>query len=428
MVLFIVAVLMVDLSLTAETARRSARNASGEFFMDAAVDAQLQVILAQLRYDLALNKVDSLDDRWALEAFNSIKVDREVDPDDPRDEDREDDDEDLGPGGIDVLGSTEDVEIEARVEDEERKFNLNMLMDDDKTRREAARERFALLIDRYREDTPLDVSSTVAAALRDAVIAYLERRSPAEGSIGEMPVPKTGKWRMLTPDELVNVKDFEDQSRGWSAQFLLYDAREPEEAARYAEDPESEKPEEFPGLIRYLTLWSGTAWIDAPDGASWVRININTAEKPVLETLFYKNPDDLGLVDAILEYRNQEKTEDGGSTSMLEDEQREQHQVFETVDDLKKVEGIDDQILQRNGISATTVTVQSNTFSIDFLASLERSQGNPVRRQTRYIVRRHDKGIQTLLRERRRDPRYEDENDPEEEEEDEMDEDASTRQ
>lgn len=410
-VLFIVAVLMVDVSLTAETARRSARNSSSEFLMDAAIDARLQVVLAQILYDSRANKTDSLDDRWAREEFTDVKPDEEAQ--EARRRSRDPDDEDYDDTAADVLGDTAEVSIKVRVEDEERKFNLNTLMDSDKTRREAARERFAVLLDRYREDTPLDLSPTTAANLRDRIVEYLERRTPAEGSTGEMPVPATGnktaRWYLLTPDELRNVKGFEDTGRGWTADILLYDAREPEEATRYAENPEGDAPEVYPGLIRYITLWSGGAWLgETNEGDKWVPININTAEKCVLETLFYKSQDDMHLVDDIIEYRGQEK--EGSPTG---EDELASHQVFETLDDLKKVEGIDDQVFTRNGISAATATVVSNVFSIDFLADREGAK-----RQVRYVVRRHQKGFQTLLREERADPRFEFEDEDEETDDD----------
>ena len=72
-VLFIVAVLMLDITLTPTTARRAAANASSDFLMDAAVEANLQVALAQLRYDFdPAKKVDSPDDRWAREEFTAL--------------------------------------------------------------------------------------------------------------------------------------------------------------------------------------------------------------------------------------------------------------------------------------------------------------------------------------------------------------------
>jgi type II secretory pathway component PulK len=398
-VLFIVAVLMIDITLTATTARRSAKNASSDFLMDAAIEGRFQVAVAQLRYDLADNKVDGRNDRWAREEFTDVQPPATDDAGgDVAGED----------AGVATVGDSDQVRITASIEDEERKFNLNLLLHPDQKQREAARERFAVLLDRFREDTPLDITRTQAEQLRDRVVDYLERAQPVEGEPGRVPVPKTNPWRLLTPDELRYVDGFEDTAHGLGAEGILYDAREPAAARAYAEDPANgEPPEVHKGLLRYVTLWSGTAWIGQPNPDSWVRVNVNTAEKPVLETLFYKNPQDFPLVERIIEWREQQKEESTADTSKNASpdatEPLAEYQVFEKVEDLKKVDGLDDQALERNGINGNTVTVTSDTFSLDFAA--ERDGAN---KQVRFIVRRHKDGVQTLLREERADPRFED--------------------
>lgn len=403
-VLFIVAVLMVDISLTAATARRSAANASGEFLMDAAIAAHFQVAAAQILYDQAENKFDSLDDRWAREEYTRFESRPPEEPDlyggavSRRGREEED--------GTRVLGDSADVSVTMRIEDEERKFNLYLLLHPDPKKRADARERFAVLIDRFREETPLDISRTRADELRDRVVEYLERAAPVEGERGKIPVPRSGAWRILTPDELRNVEGFEDREHGMGADGILYDAREPEAVRTWMENPESEDaPEVYPGLLRFVTLWSGTTWVGQPTADSWLRVNVNTAEKPVLETLFFRNPGDMIFADRILEYRGKEKegTGEGSSaTASGEESPLVRHTPFESLEDLKKVDGLDDAVLQRNGIDATTATVTSQTFSFDFLAEHEKST-----RQVRYVVRRHSKGVQTLLREERADPRFE---------------------
>ena len=396
-VLFIVAVLMVDITLTATTARRSARNASDDFLMDAAIEGRFQVMAAQLRYDLAENKFDGKDDRWAREEFTAFRPEEKG-----AEEEGEED------GGARVLGDSEAVEVTARIEDEERKFNLNLLMHPDAKQREGARERFAVLMDRYREETPLDLTRTKADELRDKVVEYLERAAPGEGEKGKLPVAKAGPWRILTPDELRNVEGFEDGGHGITAAGILYDARDPKAVQEYMADEEgtAEPPEVYPGLLRYLTLWSGSAWIGQATPDTWLRININTAEKPVLETLFYRNPSDFLFAERIVEYRESQKEgsgpADGGTPEA--DDPLPTHQYFEKVDDLKKVDGLDDAVLQRNGLGPGILSVVSETFSLDFLARHDKAT-----KQVRFVVRRHAQGFQTLLREVRADPRFEEE-------------------
>ena len=398
-VLFIVAVLMVDITLTATTARRSARNASTEFLMDAAIEARFQVLVAQLQYDQAENKFDSPDDRWGREEFADYKAPEK----DPADSEQEQ-------GPVRVVGDTEEVSVTSRCEDEARKLNLNLLMHPDAKVREAQRERFAVLLDRFREETPLDLSRTKADELRDKVVEYLERAAPGEGEKGKFPVAKSGPWRILTPDELRNVEGFEDRDHGLTAEGLLYDARDPKSALEYEADPDNaKKPEVCKGLLHYVTLWSGSAWIGQAAPDTWLPINVNTAEKPVLETLFYKNPADFMFAQRIIDYRDAAKEGETATAGdkPAADEPLPTHQYFEKVDDLKKVDGLDDGVLQRNGLTAGTLTVQSDTFSLDFLA-----KKGTIAKQVRYVVRRNNQGIQTLLREERADPRLDEEETP----------------
>jgi type II secretory pathway component PulK len=405
MVLFIVAVLMVDITLTANTARRSARNASSEFLMDAAIENRCQVVIAQLRYDMAENKFDSPDDRMFRAEFSEYKA--------PVKETTGKDDDAVE--AVKMVGDSDAVTVThsnpdapSPCEDEEAKFNLNLLMHPDAKVREVQRERLAVLIDRFREDTPLDISRTKADELRDRVVEYMERAAPGEGEKGKFPVAKSGPWRLLTPDELRYVDGFEDATHGLGAEGILYDAREPKAAQEYEADPDhAKKPEVYKGLLRYVTLWSGSAWVGQAAPESWLPININTASKPVLETLFYKSPGDFMFAQRIIDYRNSEK-DDAATASKGKsgtEDPLKTHQYFEKVEDLKKVDGIDDAVIQRNGLTAAAVTVQSSTFSLDFLAKMDRAY-----KQVRYVVRRNNQGIQTLLREERADPRFDEDN------------------
>jgi hypothetical protein len=399
-VLFIIAVLMVDITLTATTARRSAKNASSEFLMDAAIEGRFLVMAAQLTYDAAENKIDSPDDRWARPEYSEYTA--------PEKTQEEIDEEAENP--VHVVGDSDEVSVTGTCVPENAKFNLNLLMHPDAKQREAARDRLAVLIDRFREDTPLDISRTKADEIRDRIVEYLERAAPGEGETGKLPLAKAGPWRLLTPDELRCVEGLEDAAHGLGADGILHDARDPKAAREYELDPENvKKPEVCKGLLRYLTLWSGSAWIGQAAPDTWLPVNVNFAEKPVLETLFYKNPADFIFADRIIEYRGAEK--EGTKTSAGDvpeaDEPLAAHQYFEKIEDLKKVDGLDDGVIGRNTLTTATITVQSDTFSLDFLAKREKAY-----KQVRYVVRRNNQGLQTLLREERADPRLDEEEEP----------------
>jgi hypothetical protein len=429
-VLFIVAVLMLDITLTATTARRAARNASSDFLMDAAIEANLQVALAQLRYDYNPGKkVDSPDDRWAREEytrFEKTQSEEERAAEAQREEET----------GAVSLGDSDAVDVVVTIEDEERKFNLNLLKQADAKKAEAARKCFVALLDRYREDTPLDLSRTRAEEICDAIVRHLDRAQPGENDPNSVPVPPSKTWILLTPDELRMIPALKDDSRGLGPEGILYDARDPEAVRTYMLDPESqEPPEEYPGLLRYVTLWSGGAW---PSGAAqappaqqpggqpgsspqpqppaagadnWKRINLNTAEKPVLEMLFHANPADMTIAERIISYRgtSKEGSPAEGETAEL-DEPLAEHQYFTNLEEVKKgVPELTQAILDAHKL-AEYARFDSETFSIKVVAKHEGAT-----KQVRFVVRRGEKGFETLLREERADPSFEEE--PEEGEE-----------
>ncbi|MCK6480571.1 MAG: general secretion pathway protein GspK [Planctomycetaceae bacterium] len=406
-VLFIVAVLMVDIALTASTARKSASNASSDFLMEAVIEGRFQIYAAQILYDAGENDTDSANDRWAKEEYADPDTDQKEAPA------YGDGEEDGEAAGVDR--DSDQVTIERTIEDEERKFNLYTLLHPDKAVRAEALQRLAVLIDRYREGTDFDISRTVADQLAEKILLYLERPAPGEGEKGKIPVPNSGAWRILTPDELVNAEGLAVDEVDYGPREILYDTWDVEKAAAHAEDPEGqEAPEAAPGLLRYLTLWSGTAW-EMKDGEAvvepdtWRAININTAEKPVLEALFHASAADHAFAEKIIEYRDttaEGEDEEGGETE-TGTKTTPDKQVFKNREDLKKVEGIDDAVLSRNGIDAKMVTCQSRTFSLGFLAKHSLEGRVMAKKQVRYVIRRHSKGFTTLLREERQDPSLE---------------------
>ena len=65
-------------------------------------------------------------------------------------------------------------------------------------------------------------------------------------------------------------------------------------------------------------------------------------------------------------------------------------------------------MIQRNTLTAAAITITSDTFSLDFLARRDKAF-----KQVRYVIRRHNQGVTTLLREVRADPRLEGEDEEE---------------
>jgi type II secretory pathway component PulK len=158
-----------------------------------------------------------------------------------------------------------------------------------------------------------------------------------------------------------------------------------------------EEPEPLPGLSRFLTMHS--------DGL----ININTAPVEVLRCLF---PDESqwDLADAIVEYRSGQASDYEEDPEAEEDDESD-WKPFKSIQDLTKVDGITNKVLQDASIDSNSVTMASNVFSITIFATRDN-----LTLQYRAIVKRHGKGFRTLLFEERKDPRVEPPPDEEDEE------------
>lgn len=459
-VLFIVAVLMADISLTATTARRSAHNASTEFLMNAAVDRKFHVGLAQVRYeDRANHGFTTLDDRWALADFTNDEKDLAAEGETPA-APAAPEDEEAGAEGVTVYGEGGKGSVKAElgrhwdpepdpeependpgdatpIEDEDRKFNLYLLIHDNPEIRKRAHERFDVLLDQYRQGTPLDITRAKAEEMREKIFDYLNRQAVTEGLDTGIPIRRDAKdrWWILTPDEIANAEGLEGiLPHGLSARGILHDAQDPKAAAEYRENLEGEEPPAYPGLLRYITVWSGDAFKGNRSADSKFPINLNTAPRPVLAALFYMEEPNFDIVKKIVEYRREEEEEGTGSTTTAsagEDEPLARHKHFEKFpDDLSKVEGFQAEMLgdKRNNITTDFLAgVKSTHFSLFIKATREREvveeedeeegskrQPAEVTKLFRFVVRREepwdkDLGLYrywTILREERDDPGF----------------------
>ncbi len=446
-VLFIVAVLMTDISLTATTARRSAHNASTEFLMNAAVDRKFHVGVAQIRYENPVHEgYSTLDDRWALKEYTNEEKES------PGDGASGAADAGAGEEGVKVYGEGGKGQVTATlrrlwdpapdldlgigeatpIEDEDRKFNLYLLLHPDPEVRGTARERFSVLLDQFRQDTPLDVTPTVADELREQVVGYLERDAPAGGQAG-IPVRRKDPWWILTPDELCNAPGLEDKVHGLSAKGILFDSQDPREYRDYQADPEGrDEPPAYPGLLRYVTVWSGDAFKKEFTKDSKFPVNLNTADRTVLRALFHREGPNFEFVEKLLKWRLDEKegAGTGAPASSGEDAQPTVHNRLEKVADLEKAaEGSYEAIRKKNfeteggrSLLEFLTGVRSSTFSLFIRAEREveaaaddeedgRSKESESVRLFRFVVRRKGLdpktrlyGYQTILREERDDP------------------------
>lgn len=356
-VFMLTAVLALEIKATAALHMRLAQNKRDDFLMRQAIRGQLEVVKQVLLFDKSENQVEALDDRWNDEKFTQFQKA-------PEEDDERDDEAPV---------SSESVELSGRIEDEARKFNLHNLVADDEAVRAQWEEIFLRLLVNYREDHgKLSLSRSDAESLMKNLRGWFERKD----SDRDFPVPATGddKRILVTPDELLMIKGFTRE--------MFYD-----------QPGEDEDDPAIPGLYRYLTLWS-----EGP-------INVNTAELPVLYSLFESGDSD--LADRIVEWREGDAEEQDDNAPIDADPKKN---ALKSAQDLLNIEGFDMEAFNRNKLSAAIITGASDTFSIHITAKAE----NGLKRQERWIIRRNPAGFITLLAEQRTDPIFDGTEDEEE--------------
>ena len=339
-------VLVTELAFQSSLEHMAAANVSDLEVIEYAVDGQFELALAMLKYDKKQNEVDSEYDEW-----NSKEKRSRTD---------------------------EDVQMNQRIFDECGKFNLSRLVTGPEPQQKRAREQLVRILTLFRPEAPEDymLSSGEAGQVADKLLEYLKR----EGAIGEVPKPKTSTPGVpLLLDEIV----FADPKR---LPALLVDVKW--------------KGKTYPGLHRYLTVFGPG------------KVNLNTAPLVVLESFFTQ--EDRDAAQKILDRRNSAPEESGsgsgsGSGSSMSSSQNGSSDTeegaggnpFTEVNQVNQVEGVTQEILQRNGIDlANDFDVKSDFFAIWIQGSTTRTQRNEL-----YVVERvKSDGFRYLLHQERVDP------------------------
>jgi type II secretory pathway component PulK len=348
-VFMLTAVLALEIKATAALHMRLARNKRDDFLMRQAIRGQLEILKQVLLYDKSENDVEALDDRWTDDKYTQFQKG-------PEEEEERD---------PEMPVSSEEVELNARIEDEARKFNLHNLVADDEAVRAHWDEIFLRLLTIYREDDgPLAINRSEAEDLLRNLREWLERKD----GTNNIPVPATGdeKRILVTPDELLMVKGFTRE--------MFFD-----------QQPEEEDKPAVPGLYHYLTLWSVGP------------VNLNTAEETMVYAMF--EDQDRDLADRLIEWRQTAAEEQDENAPTDADPK---NNALTGVQDLLQIDGFDAETVQRNLLTPITVTGSGDTFSIHLRAKA--TEG--LSRQERWVVRRNAKGFTTILAEERNDPTF----------------------
>jgi hypothetical protein len=358
LVLMLCAILAVEIKSSAAEHSRLAKSKRDDFLMREAMRGQLEIIKQVLIYDLTENKVETLEDSWADDKYTRPPYQST-----PTEEEREDADPD-------EPVSSQNFDLEARVEDEARKFNLHNLNLEDEELRKHWRTVFVRLLMIYREEYPQYViSQGEAESIVEQIAVWMARKDEVQG----VPRPSTADERrvMVTPDELLMIEGVTPE--------IFFDQR-PDEGVEMTE---------IPGLCRYLTLWSAG------------QVNLNTADRAVVHALF--TDADRDLADRLFEWREEESEDEADQPTSLDDDPMKNS--LKSLGDLSKIEGFEAAVIQRNKLDGTTATVSGNSFSIHFISENE----DGLRRQERWVLERNPAGVTTHLMEERNDPVYKDE-------------------
>jgi len=325
--------------------------------------------------------------------------------------------------------SDSDITTYVWVEDENRKFDILSLVSSDEEFARESRRRFVRLIDYLREDSPMDLNSGDGERLASQIVEWMR----GQARTVQMPRPplksdgtQSDVTLMLHLDELrmfegVTDELFYDQvvdnrlmlglesvltvSTSW-----VTDPGDPDKLAARGQgnpaggpgaaagnpgaggqsgqgNPASGSPNGSP---------SGSQNEQEPIGEG-IRININTASRPVLRCLFPENEMPPAVIEAILRYRNEElpPSEEGTAESqMVSEGDRPKRKMFGEVSDLDKVPefmNLGSPAIKEKLYALTTT--HSDVFTVHMASMFKRNEENRVfrlRRSASMLVRLQD--------------------------------------
>ena len=321
------------------------------------------------------------------------------------------------------------------IEDENRKFNLLSIWSPDEEFAQESREGLIRLLDTLREDTEWDIPSSDASMMVQEIVEW--GRRPGTDS---MPVPPLKSRDESNPDfviplhldELMMLPSIDadlffdkaiDQKVYLGLESVLTiwtssvpDPGDPEKLARQRQIAEAagrappgggEEEAKEPGGEAPGEGGGEGEGPQQPEGVG-IKVNVNTATRPVLRALFdeFEVPD--RVIDGIIRWRNEIDEE---ATQEASDEQAEESsefgdmmlgdqplkRFFESLEQLEDVEEFAQ--LPTEEIKAAIrrkLTVNSDVFSIHLASLFKRNDNERKRiyllRRARSVVRRLDDG------------------------------------
>ena len=232
------------------------------------------------------------------------------------------------------------VRLRTRVADEQGKLPLRKLAEGSTEEQAIWKARLIELLKRFRRDTRFDASG-LAEELADEMVRFFKGENR-----GQVPKPST-----VNGSPVLTLDDLHFASEQFARHKLLEDVREEGDIGY--------------GLWRYVTIY-GTG-----------RVNLNTADQVVLESIFLKDPT---IAERIIERRDG-AAEDG---EVDPDTGETPGNPFTDVNQINEIEGVNQQVLRANNVVlARDFDVKSNFFSMRISGSTENT-----RREELYVMER----------------------------------------
>ncbi len=419
LVLFVLVLIVFQISISTSTDARIARNQTTIANMDLAIESVLLQIFEDLKAD-----------GEAGAAAGSAAVAGQASSPEPGIQG--------GAGGGGPTDSSQDDwarpgryeinELTLRIlfQDEDSKFNVLNLLTPDEDEARKAHERVIRILDLCREGTSADIDSSKAEDMADAMLEHMQRREnsvlprPKLVTDDEENAPERGlpmslrEFVVLEPFDESHFRDFRDEEGAvvhsitsfltlWTSLTTKDAASQPASATPAPEpsppenpltantgaggDPEeplsgSGEPEGVPGQeepVEGGEPGETGARAAEEDRSGGVRINVNRAPRAVLHALMDDREVPSYFWDRIVEYRNEEDEEaqDSDEEPVYDEFDREVvvRKIFRSVEDLVQIDGWEAMEPIAQAEVRQLLDVKSQVFSIFVTARRRTGEG-----------------------------------------------------
>lgn len=251
--------------------------------------------------------------------------------------------------------SFDDIQLRIYIEDEERKYNILNMLNDDEELADDAFDRVVRILDLCREGTDADISYTDAEDLARVMREHMLQRDtsalPRPAELLSDSEEYTSLGLPLTLREFVALPPF---TEGLFRDYFDRDENRVHSIGSF--------------LTVYTSPATGEDEGEAESGAGW-SVNVNTAPLAVLAGLMDSRDMSIRTWDWVLDYRNQEEElpdSEDDSEPMLDEfgEEVIQKQIFDDIEELAEVpdwDGLSPEIREE---VESLLRVESDVFSV----------------------------------------------------------------